>query len=78
MQISMRVVYSEVGAPIWAYDCPGQHEHSGEGEIGYYALSNLGRAMLLRARILFVQGRDEEAKSEFLCAAEAFEKLGAT
>ena len=57
---------------------PGQHEHSGEGGIGYYTLSNLGRAMLLRARILFVQGGDEEAKSEFLRAAEAFEKLGAT
>ena len=38
---------------------------------------NLGRAMDLHADILYGQGRLEEAKSEFLCAAETFEKLGA-
>jgi len=37
----------------------------------------LGRAMVLRTCILFMQGRFEEAKAEFLGAAEAFGKLGA-
>ena len=38
---------------------------------------NLGIATHLHARILCVEGRFEEAKSEVLCAAEIFERFGA-
>ena len=39
---------------------------------------NLGRAMELRARILYEEYKFEEAESEVLRAADVFEKLGAT
>ena len=39
---------------------------------------NLGRAMELRAEILYQECKFEEAKSEVLRAADAFERLGAT
>ena len=39
---------------------------------------NLGRAMELRARILYEESKFEEAESEVLRAADVFEKLGAT
>ena len=38
----------------------------------------LGRAMILQTEILYYEHRFEEAKSEALCAADVFEKLGAT
>ena len=38
---------------------------------------NLGRVARLQAHIWYKQGRLEEAKSEALCAASVFEKLGA-
>ena len=37
----------------------------------------LGRAMILQTEILYYEHRFEEAKSEALCAADVFEKLGA-
>ena len=39
---------------------------------------DLGRAMRLRARIWYKQGKLKEAKSEALCAVDVFKKLGAT
>jgi len=50
-------------------------EHSKSHAVNY--AYNLGCAMDLHATTLFGQGRFEEAKSEVLCAAETFEKLGA-
>ena len=37
----------------------------------------MGRAMVLQARLWYKQGKLEEARSEALCAADVFEKLGA-
>ena len=39
---------------------------------------HLGRAMGLRARILYEECKFKEAQSEALCAADVFEKFGAT
>ena len=39
---------------------------------------HLGRAMGLRARILYEERKFKEAQSEALCAADVFEKFGAT
>ena len=41
-------------------------------------LYNLGRAMKLRARILYEEHKFEEAQSEALCAADVFERFEAT
>ena len=58
------------------------HDHVERAKL--YAINDpydpyiLGRAMRLQARVWFNQRRLEEAKSEALCAADVYERIGAT
>jgi len=58
------------------------HFHAGSAKSYAYAILDntysLGRVMMLQALVWYEQQRLEEAKSEALCAAEIFEKLGSS